>query len=428
MSASPGVRLRSAASFVRLVAARFDEDRCIQVAGSLTFTTLLALVPLVTIAFALVSAFPVFEEWSNQFKVFILTSMVPEVGGKVITVYMQQFAENAARLTAIGVAFLALTAVMLMVTVEREFNTIWRVRRERSTLQRLLVYWTVLTSGPVLLGASLSLTSWLVTQSMGLVQGVEGAGAVILEWLPIALNAAAFGLVYLVLPNRRVRVADAAIGGLTAALAFEMMKHGFGVYITRFPTYTLVYGAFATVPIFLLWLYLSWLVILLGAVVVAVLPQWRIGAGILHGVPGDRFPGALRILNALGEAHVRGETPTQVRLSLAAGLTDEETDRVLQRMESGGWVRRVGTASWVLAHDLATLRVAEVYRLFVFRAPEANLSMPADPVAELAGRIGRRIEDDLALPVKDLFAQGEPALRLTGDAGPATQPPARKTG
>ncbi len=263
---------------IRLVIDRFEEDRCLQVAGNLTFTLLLALVPMFTIAFTLFAAFPVFEDWANAFKIFLLTTLVPEVGGKIITVYMQQFADNAAKLTAVGLAFLVVTAVLLLVSIEKVFNGIWRARRPRSLVQRVVIYWTAITVGPLLIGASLSMTSWIVAQSVQSVGSAMGVETILLRVVPVILNGAAFGLLYLTVPNRRVRVQDAFVGGVVAAVMFELMKRGFALYVEMFPTYDLIYGTFATVPIFLLWLYLSWCVVLLGAVAQRLRGEgWAIG-------------------------------------------------------------------------------------------------------------------------------------------------------
>jgi len=290
------------ATFARLVMGRFADVRCVQVAGSLTFTTLLALVPVIAIAFTMIAAFPVFEDWANEIKIFILLNFVPEAGGRIITGYMQQFADNATRLTALGVVLLAVTALLLMMTIEHVFDAVWRVRRPRPLARRMLVYWMAVTVGPLLIGASLSVTSWVVTQSLGVAREVPGLGRAVLALVPWVLNAVAFGLLYLVVPNRRVRLADALVGGIAAAVAFELMKRGFGLYVTSVPTYTAVYGAFATIPIFLIWIYLSWLVVLFGAVITAVLPTWRAAPRGETAAPGRSLFAALRTLRTLDEA------------------------------------------------------------------------------------------------------------------------------
>jgi len=391
----------SARRLTRLVAARFEEERCVQVAGNLTFTTLLALVPLFTIAFTLFAAFPVFEDWSNAFKIFLLTTLVPEVGGKVITLYMQQFADNAARLTAVGLIFLAVTSLLLLLSIERVFNVIWRARRPRLVVQRLVIYWTIITVGPLLIGASLSITSWLVTQSMRSVGGAQDTHDLLLRIVPVLLNGAAFALLYLTVPNKRVRVKDALSGGIAAALLFELMKQGFGLYVRLFPTYDLIYGTFATIPIFLLWLYLSWLVILLGAVFVSVLPQWRLGVE-KSGARGDTaFFRALRLIEVLYAARRKNETPSAARLGVLSGMLEETADTLLEAMESKGWVRRVEPVGWILALELADLLLADVYRLFSLDTVGPDSS--SGPLVIGARQLLNRMVSDLELPLASFW-------------------------
>jgi membrane protein len=396
--------LQSGQYLLRLVASRVNEDRCVQVAGNLTFTTLLALVPLFTIAFTLFTAFPVFDDWSNAFKVFLLTTLVPEVGGKVITVYMQQFADNAARLTAIGLVFLVITALMLMVSIERVFNSIWRAHRPRSVAQRVVIYWATLTIGPLLIGASLSITSWLVTQSMGLAGHEKGGQGFSLRVLPVLLNASAFALLYVVIPNRRVLIRDALVGGVAAALAFELMKRGFALYVELFPTYDLIYGTFATLPIFLLWIYLSWIVVLFGAVVTAVLPRWRLGALAGHSQGESAIFRALRLIEVLHHEYRQAGTPSSARLMSLSGLAEDDVEHLLGRMESAKWVRRVQPAGWVLARDLETLRIGDVYRMFVLRV--AVQDELGGPLLRAAERLLLRVESELDVSLKALL-EGE---------------------
>jgi len=253
---------------------RFGEERCPQIASSLTFTALLAIVPILTVALTLISVFPVFRDLMQTVERFLVRYMLPE-SAAMVAGYAEQLTENAARLTTFGIAFVFVTAIIVLLTIDRAFNQIWRVPRPRSTARRVLIYWVLLTVGPPLIGASLSVTYWLVGKSLGLVRDMPIAAEVMLDVVPLFLTATAFTLAYITIPNRRVLVRDAVIGGLIAALAFEAMKRGFAFYIVQFPTYKLVYGAFAGVPIFLLWIYLSWLVVLIGAVTAAVMPEWR---------------------------------------------------------------------------------------------------------------------------------------------------------
>lgn len=411
--------VRAFAALARLVMDRFSDVRCVQVAGSLTFTTLLALVPVIAIAFTMIAAFPVFEDWANEIKIFILLNFVPEAGGRIITGYMQQFADNATRLTAAGVALLAVTALLLMMTIEHVFDVVWRVRRPRPLARRMLVYWMAVTVGPLLIGASLSVTSWVVTQSLGVTREVPGFGRAVLALVPWVLNAIAFALLYLVVPNRRVRLADALAGGIAAAVAFELMKRGFGFYVASVPTYTAVYGTFATIPIFLLWIYLSWMVVLFGAVITAVLPTWRAAPRGETEAPGRSLFVALRTLRALDEARKASFNLDTARIARAAAVADERAEEVLVRMESRRWVQRASEGDWALVADLSVLTVAELYRLFVLRPPGTGEATRGGALDAFAASIAARIDESLAMPVAELFASVGDAARDGSPGAPA---------
>lgn len=398
-------RLLIVLSFIRFVAVRFNENRCAQVAASLTFTTLLSLVPLVTVAVTLIAAFPVFSEFSTHLKVFLLTNMVPEIAGKIITQHMQQFADNAARLTAVGISLLVVTALAMMFTIDRAFNAIWRVSRPRPMLQRLLIYWAVLTVGPLLMGASLSLTSWLVSLSLGLVSGLPALGVALLKVTPVVLTVAAFTALYITVPNRYVPPLHALTGGLAGAAAFEIMKRGFGLYVSSFPTYSLVYGAFATIPIFLLWIYLSWLVVLLGAEIAASLSAWRGAESHRPRFPGSRFADALRILKALRQALRTGQVRTFIDLRRELQLGFEELEQILESLAAANVVRKVVGNGWVLIRDPGEIRVAEVFRLFVFR-PEADRTSTSgeDRLGGWLAEFDATIERGMNATLDELFA------------------------
>ena len=405
--------------FARMAWRRFHEERCLQIASSLTFTALLAIAPIITVALTVISAFPVFRELMLNVQQFVVSNMLPE-SAESIAAYTERFADNAARLTALGIVFLFATAMIVLQTIDRALNQIWRVPRPRATVQRVFIYWALLTVGPVLIGASLSLTSWLVSQSLGLVKGVPLAGEVLLKLVPILLTGCAFALAYITLPNRRVLVRDALSGGFLAALAFEGMKHAFAFYITHFPAHKAVYGAFASVPIFLIWIYLSWLVVLFGAVAAAVMPEWRERASQVEPVPGTQFLDALQILRVLWETHRTGEIVTVLRLHAIVKLSIDRIEAMLDAMSVARWVGKV-ERGWTLTKDASEISAADVYHQFVFRAgarlPARQSGQELDRLAlELAGGI----EGSLGLSLDELFrrAAAGDATSGPGDVRP----------
>lgn len=387
--------------FLRFVARRFADDRCAQIASSLTFTTLLSLVPLITVTVTVFAAFPVFTELMAQIKIFMLMNMVPEVAGKVITVYMTQFSNKAAKLTMLGIVGLTITALLLIYTIDRAFNVIWRVRRPRSVLQRFLTYWAVLTIGPIIIGASLSVTYYVVSFSLGYVKHIPLLGPTTLKLLPVGLMSLAFTLLYLAVPNRYVPWKHALVGGVFAGLTFELMKRIFGWYIGSFPTYTFVYGAFATFPIFLLWIYLSWLVILLGAVIAATLSHWRGGTWQLSRAPGWQFADALRLLQALANAQHAGHSASLAWLSQHVELGLEEMEALLERLAQANIVRRMNKDTWLLSRAPQDISTADVFRLFVFDSE--SKADEGDAYQTLLAKLGQQHQATLTPTLADLL-------------------------
>lgn len=261
--------------FLTRCVARFREERCAQAAASLAFTTLLALVPLLTVALVLISHFDLFSGLGTALRNFLLANLLPEKAGKVIATYMLQFTQKTGRLTALGTGMLVATALLLMLSIDRVFGQIWRVKEPRPLVRRIFIYLGGLALGPVVLGACVVAATYLMTASLGLVNEPKWMTNLFLKILPALLLAALCGLIYYAMPNRPVMPRHAVVGGAVAALGFALVQRGFGFYVSAFPNYTLIYGAFATVPIFLVWLYLSWLVVLAGALATAVLGEMR---------------------------------------------------------------------------------------------------------------------------------------------------------
>lgn len=401
----PDASPRSLGELSRFLVAAYNrmlEDHCLQVAGSLTFTTLLALVPLVTVALALVTAFPVFSEFTNGVDEWLADNVLPEQIASAVTRYLAEFSGAAARLTAVGIVFLAFTALTTMLTVDRAFNQIFRVGHERPIAQRLLTYWAVLTLGPILIGLSVSMTSYLVSASLGFAKGVPGVGSLLLGVVPVVLTSIAFTLLYIWVPNRRVRARHALVGGIVAGVLFELMTRGFGFYISRFPTYTAIYGAFAAVPMFLLWMYLSWVVVLLGGTVTALVPGYRFGDRRRGLGAGQHFYDVLALLGELVKAQRAGKSRPLARLAHDLRLLPEQCERLLDRLAGAGWAAAAGGDAWILVRDAGSLTVADVYRLFVLDARAGDEALEA-MIAGHQEDVGKRMQVRLS----EHFAEGE---------------------
>jgi len=329
----------------RTLRQRFREDRLGLTASSLTFTTLIALVPLVTVMLAVFTAFPMFATFQVALQKYFLQSLVPDSIAKPVLGALTQFATKANRLGTVGLVLLVLTALALILTIDRTLNAIWRVRKPRPIAQRVLVYWAAVTLGPLLLGVSLSITSYAISASQGFVGAMPGGVSLLLGSLEFALLAAAMSGLFHYVPNTYVRWRDALAGGLFVAMGFELAKRGFAWYIASVPTYSTVYGAFATVPIFLIWIYLGWVIVLLGAVIAAYAPSLQMHVVRHKATPGHRFSLALAVLRELagargGAAH--GLTLTQVAQHLS---TDPlQIDPIVEALVGIDWVGRLDEA------------------------------------------------------------------------------------
>ena len=261
------------AAFVRRLLRRLTGVGLFKTAASLAFTTLLGLVPLFTVAFTYVARFPIFERSQDALESFLLRYFLPG-SGTVVRKYLAEFTANSAQLKGIGTLFVILTAVLLVIQVDQEINTIWGAARERRSFgRRVLIYALAFTAGPALIGGAVYYTNWLIEHAIVTTSFGAEALTVLSGPTALAVDTAGFTLLYLVFPAYRVPFKHALIGGVLAAIAFEAAKYGFHFYITHFPTYQLVYGPLAVLPLFLLWIYLSWIIVLVGAAVTATLAE-----------------------------------------------------------------------------------------------------------------------------------------------------------
>lgn len=347
---------------------RFREARLGVSASSLTFTTVLALVPLFTVGLAVFSAFPVFGKFQDTIQRWLIDSLVPESISRQVLGYLTQFSRKASRLGSVGLVAVLLSAVALMVTIERTLGQIWRVERQRPLAQRLILYWSAITLGPLVLGASLAITSYLATASKGVVGGVVDVLPGSLRWLLdsfefLMLVFSISGL-YFYVPYTRVRWRHALTAGLMGALGIELGKKLLTAYLAGMPTYSAIYGAFAAVPILLVWIYMAWLIVLLGAVVASSLPE--LGRHHLRRPSGAgwSFRLALEVLSVLDRMR-RHEPRGLSHLALAGHLRVQpaELEPVLRCLHELDWVGQLQDEN-------------QDPRLVLLMAPEQTLLAP----------------------------------------------------
>jgi membrane protein len=323
----------------RTLRERFRQDRLGLTASSLTFTTLISLVPLVTVMLAVFSAFPMFSSFQVALEKYFLQTLVPDGIAKPVLGALTQFAAKATRLGTAGLVFLLVTALALMLTIDRALNAIWRVRTPRSFTQRVLIYWAALTLGPLVLGLSLTLTSYVISAGQGMVRSMPGAVAFLIDALQFMLLAAGAAALFYYVPNTHVRWRHALAGGVFVSVGFEIAKQLLAWYVKTVPTFSSVYGAFATVPILLLWVYVGWLIVLWGAVVAAYAPSLSMRIAREPAVPGHRFSLALAVVAALARAQ-GGQARGLSMHALASTLATDplQIEPVIETLVQLDWV------------------------------------------------------------------------------------------
>jgi membrane protein len=350
---------------------RARDVRMAQVAGSLTFTTTLTIVPLFAVALALFSTFPLFIEFRGAVENAVLKALPGQISDTVLR-YINEFALKATRLTAVGLIFLAVTAVAMMVTFDRVINDIWRVKNLRPFTQRVLIYWAILTLGPLLVGISLTASSYVWSLSGDAVAALPRSIRGVLDYAPVIISGFAYAALFVFVPNRKVAWSDALIGGFIAAILAEIFKHAFGEFVSRGTTGS-IYGAFAVLPLFLIWIFLSWYVVLFGAAITATLPRLRATRFADEMLAGNQFVTSVALLKALLQAK-QSKTPAvrPVELARQIRMSIDETDALLEALEKLGYVRRLAVTragrrddhDWMLICDENAMTLKPLFEHF----------------------------------------------------------------
>lgn len=266
-------KLVSAGRFLRYFGQRCLEDRITIIAGHLTFVSMLALVPMLVVVFSIFSAFPMFTDLRLQLETFLLANLMP-TSGEVLSEYLNTFIGNVSKMTGVGVVFVIVVAVNLISTIDATMNRIWRNKQRRRLSVALAVYWMILTLGPLLMGSGMAVTSYVISLTAFADDYVSGFRTMLLSVVPVLTSLIAFVILYVMMPNRVVKVRHAIWGALVAAILFELAKRGFAAYITAFPSYEAIYGALAAIPIMLLWIFVSWNIVLVGAELTASIEEF----------------------------------------------------------------------------------------------------------------------------------------------------------
>jgi len=391
---------RDVLGFVRLVLRRWSEDRCPQIAGNLTYTTLLAIVPAFTVAVSILSSAPFFAAMVEQLKAFLLVSLAPDASRKLIGAFVEDFAANAQRLTWAGTALVLLVSVMMALIIDRSLNAIWRVGRKRPYWLLVPAYIALFVLGPFLIGSGITATTFVLSVSAGL--GPFDVEPILFRLVSLASTMLAFFLVYKVVPHRHVPWRHAVLGSAVAAALFDAAKELFAVYVRHATTYSLVYGAFAAFPLFLIWLELSWMVALFGAELTACAGYWNARLWTRVDRPGTHFHEAVKVARELVEAGPAGASFDALRRE--AVLPAHELEDLLARLCEAGIVQGARRSGYALADDANAITVGELYEAAV--APVGG--MRPEEWAEIShdfARAAERMREGLERPLAALSSK-----------------------
>jgi membrane protein len=408
------------AAFVRHAVVRFVADGCLTAAGALSYTTLVSLVPLTAIALAVLSAFPIFADTREQLIEALSANLVPDSGvSGEVRYWIQYFAATAVKTTTLGIGALAVAVILLLATIEDQFHIVWRVRSRRPWPQRVLVYWAILTLGPILLAISFSLPGYvdLLAQRTGIDPSafLEGEpwSETLVRVVPFLLELFVFSLFYAFIPSYAVRWRDAFVGAVVAAALLEALKAGFALYVSSLSTYRAVYGAVAVIPLFLLWMYVAWAVVLFGAVVAAGLPRWRIDEkGVAAASAILRLGVAIAVLSDLEAQSRRGGSLGTMAAADRLGAAAVAIEEVLMLLQQARMVAATIDGGWVLARSLANITLGELYKSLHLPLAASLQGTPYPWKARIAHAV-QRIADAEA----EIFSQ--PLSELLG---PETEP------
>src|SRR6478672_380103 len=399
-------RLRDRArtgSFGRFVLKRFLGDRLFEAAGALSYTSAFALVPLSMVVFGVLSAFPVFNEWSARLTSYIFANFVPSAASAVAG-YLSDFSANTKSLTAAGALALIVSLLVTLTSVEAVFNRIWRVPTARPKFGRFLVYWTVLTLGALVAATSLALLTRFFALAIFETMPGRWLEALMLRVMPMAIELLAFATIFKVVPHRTVKWRHAFAGAALSVFLFECVKSGLALYLGSFDSYQTIYGAIAIIPILMLWIFLGWSSILFGASFASSMSAFRYQPVALRLPHGYELYGLLRMLGRFHQARARGKGLHSDEIQqLEPILTDSLVQDLLGQMAAINVLSRAEGGEWLLARDLDDVTLGELYEAAQLRVPVAEAHLPHREDA--LGVAVMDVMNGLRMPLRDLLKQ-----------------------
>ena len=389
-------------TFARFVGRRFIDDRLFEAAGALAFTTAFAIVPLSFVVFGVLSAFPGFERWTDALANYIFNNFVPSAA-EAVKSYLLPNDETKVKMTAAGVVALIVSLLVTLTGVEAVFNRIWRVPTARPRFGRFLVYWTVITLGALLAASSLALSTRLFALAFfSETEAGQWLANLMLRIAPFLIEVLCFALIYRVVPHRTIKWRHAFAGAILAAVVFDIAKWALGFYFGHSETYKNLYGAMALAPIFLLWIYMAWASVLLGASFAASLSAFRYQPASMRLPVGFEIYGVLRLLGRFAQARTEGRgLHTEQMLELEPMLTDALVQQFLSQLDGIDVVARAESGEWLLSRDLDQIALTELYEVCHLRIPTAEAHLPCRD-DELGIRVSA-VMDDLRIPLRDML-------------------------
>ncbi len=388
-------------TFLRFLFRRFLDDRLFQAAAALSYTTVFAIAPFTVVVFGVLSAFPVFDQWRSALTGYVFSHFLPG-SASAVQGMIDHFLRNASKLSLVGAVCLIVSLLITLNSIEGTFNRIWRVPSARPKLSRFLVYWTVLTLGAIFAAAALAMSAWVLTLPLFNTEGGKWIVEAGFRATPILIEFGLIAVIFRVVPHREVQRKHALIGALLATVILEAIKGVLGLYVGAFSTYQTLYGALSALPVLMLWIYLGWVSILLGASFASAIASFRYQPAWMRLPAGFELYGLLRLLGRFEEVREEGRgLKDDEILKLEPSLTDALVQQFIADLSEHKVLALAESGEWLLARDLESIDLSELYEACQLRIPIIDAQLPR--LDDALGRAALHTLDRLRVPLRDLL-------------------------